>query len=662
MSFVSVRKRFNSLGVAADPFVPIPEFPSSAEPYVYCRYDVNSTENIFDTVDQTFAPGDVDTGTNLITLPDIGLVAPNYTGSASTAGYLRKVLFESTGTLPSPLVAGTEYYCHGTAGGGYKVFPVAQNSDGSTLPGWVTGENVRPGQLAAQDVGNIEFADQGTGTHRIYSDEGIQTLVDLTGNNINARFGASNKNALPNTASDENNQKFIVCEGSITKSEIQLGGNYNGHGLGANQTGASFLIAREFVGSKRTLFQVFVIEPEEEITQNVVKFYATSSNVNTTTDTITRSQHKTNTGDFFRSMVHAAGDTLPGGIPASGYIRRVDSDNITLHPTEADATNNTNKIDITSGGTGAFWIYCPKRVGDNSRNAYTGKIHAPASDANSLSTNLNYTTFENFGIAGWDIVITSGGNNGDFGSGASGIAESAFLPEARKVSIDWPSESTAPTRTDTGLELVRGDYWVTRTPGSQKAFRLHDTLESALDNVSIATASATCVKFSSAGDGEFFMTNAEGAGYSVRHQFASTSPLNTQSVIPYNERHVMAVKADFNDPDSDGIRIKMWMDGELILDVENGTKSLTDAAVDIGTTAFTLLNSADFHVPFKGKFYACCFGSSTGEIDDSVLDDLLTYYRSYYSTYLPPTILYSWDMTTVTFDSTVPTFDEIYGD
>lgn len=51
--------------------------------------------------------------------------------------------------------------------------------------------------------------------------------------------------------------------------------------------------------------------------------------------------------------------TLPDPLIADVvyYIRKVDDDYFTLHPTLADATNNTNKISLTNTGTGSHYMY-----------------------------------------------------------------------------------------------------------------------------------------------------------------------------------------------------------------------------------------------------------------------------------------------------------------
>jgi len=67
-----------------------------------------------------------------------------------------------------------------------------------------------------------------------------------------------------------------------------------------------------------------------------------------------------------RAMVSNAGGALPAGLAASTsyfyYIRVVDANTLTLHVTAAGALANTNRVDITSNGTGTQTITWTIRV------------------------------------------------------------------------------------------------------------------------------------------------------------------------------------------------------------------------------------------------------------------------------------------------------------
>lgn len=89
---------------------------------------------------------------------------------------------------------------------------------------------------------------------------------------------------------------------------------------------------------------------------NVIKSF-TNANINTSTDQITITSHGLSTGAFGR-ISKTIGDTFPSGITEGTgyYVRSVDANTISLYPTAADASGNTNKVDITAAGTGTFYL------------------------------------------------------------------------------------------------------------------------------------------------------------------------------------------------------------------------------------------------------------------------------------------------------------------
>jgi hypothetical protein len=84
----------------------------------------------------------------------------------------------------------------------------------------------------------------------------------------------------------------------------------------------------------------------------------TNSNINTSTDAITITSHGFTTADAVSISRPNATGTFPTGITEGNayYARAIDANTISLHPTAADATGNTNKIDITAAGSGTFYI------------------------------------------------------------------------------------------------------------------------------------------------------------------------------------------------------------------------------------------------------------------------------------------------------------------
>ncbi len=82
-----------------------------------------------------------------------------------------------------------------------------------------------------------------------------------------------------------------------------------------------------------------------------------AADINTSTEVITKA-HNFATGT--QVIFNSGGGTSPTGLVNndSYFVRRVTSTTLTLHPTEADASANTNIIDITAAGTGtSFRLY-----------------------------------------------------------------------------------------------------------------------------------------------------------------------------------------------------------------------------------------------------------------------------------------------------------------
>jgi hypothetical protein len=90
--------------------------------------------------------------------------------------------------------------------------------------------------------------------------------------------------------------------------------------------------------------------------------------VDTGTEVVTTAvAHGRTTGQKIQ-VVAGSGGTLPTGLSASTdyYVRVLSTTTFTLHPTEADATNNTNTVNITAAGTPPYhvvttpvWPYAP---------------------------------------------------------------------------------------------------------------------------------------------------------------------------------------------------------------------------------------------------------------------------------------------------------------
>lgn len=84
------------------------------------------------------------------------------------------------------------------------------------------------------------------------------------------------------------------------------------------------------------------------------------SGIDTGTEQLTATAHGLTTADDV--LLHVStGGALPAATPtlsttARYYVRVIDANTVTLHPTAADATNNTNTINFTGAGTGTLYL------------------------------------------------------------------------------------------------------------------------------------------------------------------------------------------------------------------------------------------------------------------------------------------------------------------
>jgi hypothetical protein len=83
-----------------------------------------------------------------------------------------------------------------------------------------------------------------------------------------------------------------------------------------------------------------------------------NTDINTGTDVITITTHGFTTADQVSISRSGGSGTFPTGITEGAvyFVRNASSNTVTLHPTAADATGNTNIVDISAAGSGTFYI------------------------------------------------------------------------------------------------------------------------------------------------------------------------------------------------------------------------------------------------------------------------------------------------------------------
>lgn len=131
---------------------------------------------------------------------------------------------------------------------------------------------------------------------------------------------------------------------------------------------------------------------------------------NAATDQLTSTGHGFTTGQY-TEVWSTPGVALPGGLAAETvyYVRAVDANTLTLHPTYADAIAGTNVVDITSAGSG-------------------GSFGASSADT-ALATELDRNTLTSTTVTGNQIVYEATWNPGD----ATGVLTESGLFNAASL-------------------------------------------------------------------------------------------------------------------------------------------------------------------------------------------------------------------------------------
>ncbi len=609
------------------PRISAADFPSVSS--VYTHYSADSASNVtVAPLNQTFTSANVDVvGQKLTGLPDLGF-------AAVTRGQATPVYFSTTGTLPAPLRPNTPYYLV-LATGGYRVFPLATDADAPFQPGAILGEKVQVAQNAYQGVLNVVFSDGGTGTHTISTKKLLQQLTDLTANGFHSVATSSTKHALLEMDTDANGNWFFKTLGAVVRENFV--GSYNGYGPTFYQAGDKYA-ARQKIGDKRVVYQIFVCRVRSFKERQVMKVLDGPSHIDTVTDQVnygwdSRMSGKVATGDLI-NIRGTEGSVLPAPLTegVNYFARKVDTKFMTLHPTAADATANTNAIDLTTTGAGSFLFYAPLRVGDARRWSFFAEVLEPGSGGgNTLSARLNEPMPSGASLLkNSSTVFNANGNVTGF----------ALVPDLTPVVFWAPPGATLAAPLQAGVT-----YWSTKTPGSSSTGRLHATLASAKESVGVATAASSCIKFTSAGTGECLVSHDDGASDIAFGTLTSNlEPLPIR--VPLGPLCILVFKIDFNDPDSGvtnavaslGVNEPVTASRTLSL-----AKGNTPAASNDTSKAWTLFNSAQGHVPIDMDCYEIIFGSSTEAVPDSDLQSIIDYLKAKYKVGNPsPAAVRTW--------------------
>jgi len=575
--FPSFIDAFNSSFVA--PFKPADTTPDiDFSSYVdnadsFFRISPQASSNTTETIDTTFTPANVNTSLNSLVISGITFDAP--TTAISIAAV--PVYFSSTGTLPSPLVAGTRYYLRPNATSGFDVYPEQRAGDWVNIPNATQDETPLPAQNLLQQTNKITFSSQGTGTHRVYTDTLSVVMPDLTGSGAyEIRTDASDRHKRWIIKTDNNGKKYI--ESRLLCRDPGDDGSYNIYGF-ASDIGPSGerINFQTNLRSKRTCVLRAVLKNKATDTRGLAKCPVAPTNVNTSTGVITKGAgaggHTFTTGWKIKLLVHPTG-TLPTGFSGSTtyFVRSVSSTTFTLHPTSTDATNNTNVVIPSTQGTVGFTAVAFERPADVERMRFIAEVRRPDNGANTITVRQNGANWGSTILTNATDYLTNGR------IGATGRTVVPLTPtntDIHYVYVWFPTETTAPTRTDTGTALTSGYYWMTREPSSGVYTRLHTSLANAQASVGIianSLSSTQCIKYSAAGVGFSQIESAQGQPVSIAAETGTELAVPNFWSIPYNELGLLEVFVDYNNPGATGILEKVYWNGTLVGTMDRHTR------------------------------------------------------------------------------------------
>lgn len=587
-------------------------------PSIYVHYAVDDERNgILPGLVENFTESEVEVGTDRLRLADLGFDSLTY---PKGLGYGAPVYFSSTGKLPEPLLPEKPYYIVPAPDGGYRVYPVATDADATIQPGGVPGERVFPAQNVVQGVGSVVFRDGGTGRHRLYSKPQLFQFADLSGTGFDA-FARSlkNRHMMLELDKDAEGRRFARTAGALVRENWI--GSYNAYGptffQGPSEKRPG---ARERVGGKRVVYQIFVVRVRSYQERQVLKFMAEPKDIQIGKGQIfhaadARAANRFVDGDLIQAKAYGAG-RLPSPLQEGTdyFASKIDGKNIALHATREDARKRMNPIAFTDGGSGTFLFWAPERVADSRRWSFFAEILAPDSGGNTLSARLMESVKSGI-LKNATAFAISGPQNGEI--------LGPVLADLSPVVLWTPPRASLPPPLQSGVR-----YWVGKAGDS--AIRLYESLESARAGSGKTTAESPCIKFTGPGSGESLLSmddNSAGVAYGT---LSKALPVFERR-IPFDTLQILVFKIDFDPQDHAAAYQTLGINEVVTEGIElDRPKGHTPEAVKEPFPAWTLFNSAQGHVPIDLDLYEIVFGSSSEAVPDGEILKIVDHLKAKY--------------------------------
>lgn len=558
-------------------------------------FNAQNPLNTLDTVSESFAPAAVTTATDKITLSTTGFVR----ATSYTFGYC---YFTTTGTLPAGLALDTLYIPENNGDGTFSFYPVATDANYADFAGHENGETILPGYYYLFQTGKINLTDQGTGTHTMHTYPMVNKIQNLFTNTD--LFTQSTRQDMFDIRSDTKGD-YIALEGSLglADSYVEPQGKMMTDNLSAAEVGA-------FFDSKRYGYSVCVVRPKNNNWISKARAICKPANIVAATGVFTATTHGLTTGEAVTPNVMSTGGAFPTPTVAFAgtiYARAASANTVTLHPTSADATANTNKYVFSDTGTGIFAItgttsvrssIAHKRVIFDLNMQSNDHAFTPTMYSDKKSITLSSSGF-----------FPSGSFDGWVGGLLTDTAMGNLPNNIHTCRIFIPSGCTAPVCDDTGVPFTSGTYYITREPTNGTYCRLHRTLANAQASVGITTSSLSntvVMKYGALGTG-----NATVVFPDNRANFRSLDDLFVSTNI-----------SALADMDAFGVYVSVvdYNDGSAVRKQNSGINSETSFMNNItasgatpipaqsASTSLLLGNAAQPHVSGKFDVYEVFIG------------------------------------------------------
>ena len=453
-------------------------------------FNAQNPLNTLDTVSESFATTAVDTATDKITLSTTGFVRV----SNDQFGLC---YFTTTGTLPAGLSLSTLYIPENNGDGTFSFYPVASNANYADFAGYENGETLLSGYYYMFQTGKINLTDQGSGTHTMHTYPMVNKIQNIF---TNTDLFTQNTRASMFEIRNDSYGDYIALQGEIALSDdyVEPAGKLLTDNLSATALGDLF-------DGKRYLYSISVMRPRNRAFISKARAICKPANVNAGTGVFTAASHALTTGQVVTPNVLSTGGAFPTPTVAFAgtiYARAVSSSTVTLHPSSADASANTNKYVFSDTGTRIFSITGTTTL--RSGIAYKKFLFDLNMQSNDHTfTPMTYAAKKQVTLSSSGFFL-SGANDGKIG-GVLDVADFGDTAQStHEVEVFIPSGSTAPVCDDTGVPFTSGTYWLTLEPTNKAYCRMHRTLANAQASVGITASSlanTVCMKYGTLGVG-----------------------------------------------------------------------------------------------------------------------------------------------------------------